>query len=156
MAALQISRKIDYALRAMTYLAGAEAGRALPLGTIASHVAVSPQFLAKIIDGLSRRGLVRARRGSRGGYTLARPADQISFKDVIEAVEGPIMLNTCLDGHSECALSECCRMPSVWRVAQDRLVEVLEQATLASVFLPTTKAIRAREAARAGKDGGVD
>ena len=136
MAALQVSRKIDYALRAMTLLAGAGDGEALTLGRIASQIAVSPQFLAKIIESLTHRGLLRSRRGRGGGYALARPAEDISFKDVIEAVEGPIMLNTCLDGHDDCALAGCCRMPSVWRTAQDRLVEVLEQATLASAGLP--------------------
>jgi Rrf2 family protein len=136
MAAFQISRKVDYALRALIYLARHDGERACALGTIAADIDVSPQFLAKIVEELGHRGLVRSRRGARGGYVLGRAAAEITFNDVIEAVEGPIALNVCLDGQSDCTLLGACGMQPVWQEAQRRLVDVFAQTTLADVGTP--------------------
>jgi Rrf2 family protein len=133
MAAFQISRKVDYALRALLYLAEVGDQNGCTLGDIAKKTAVSPQFLAKIVELLAHRGIVRSRRGPRGGYVLTRPAAEVSFNDVIEAVEGPIALNTCVEGHDDCALLRSCGMIAVWQVAQQRLVEVFARTTLADV-----------------------
>jgi len=131
MAALQISRKVDYALRALIYLASHDGEPGCTLGDIAVHTAVSRQFLAKIIEELTRRGLVRSRRGPRGGYVLGRRLTELSFYDVIEAMEGPIALNKCAGRRGDCARSPRCGMTSVWQEAQRRLVEVLAKTTLA-------------------------
>jgi Rrf2 family protein len=133
MAALQISRKVDYALRALIHLARHDGERACTLGAIAAQIAVSPQFLAKIVEELVHRGLIRSRRGPKGGYVLGRSAAEISFNDVIEAVEGPITLNSCLDGHGDCTLLGSCGMQPVWQEAQRRLVEVFARTTLADM-----------------------
>lgn len=133
MPALQISRKMDYALRALAYLAGRQGAQGCTLSDIASHTAVSSQFLAKIIEQLAQRGLVRSRRGPRGGYSLARHPAEVSVHEVIEAVEGPIMLNTCAGGDSDCVLLPNCEMTSFWREAQKRLVDVFSRTTLADV-----------------------
>lgn len=133
MAALQISRKVDYALRALIYLARNDGRQGCTLGSIAADIAVSPQFLAKIVEELAHRQLVRSRRGARGGYVLARPAQEISFNDVIEAVEGPIALNACLDGLGDCTLLPACGMMPVWLEAQRRLVDVFARTTIADV-----------------------
>jgi Rrf2 family protein len=132
MAALQISRKVDYALRAVLHLA--EIGpHGCTLGDMAARTAVSPHFLAKIVEVLAHRGILRSRRGARGGYVLARPADEVSFNDVIEAVDGPISLNTCVGGDDDCAMLPGCGMMAVWEEAQQRLVDVFTRTTLADV-----------------------
>jgi Rrf2 family protein len=146
MPALQISRKVDYALRALIYLTRHEGDGACTLGNIAAHVSVSPQFLAKIVEELAHRGLVRSRRGARGGYALARAAADISFNDVIEAVEGPIALNSCLDGREDCTLLPSCAMLSVWQEAQRRLVDVFTSTSLADMDVPCP----ARDGGRVG------
>ena len=97
MAFLQVSRKVDYALRAVIHLANQEAhGRACTVADIAAREGMPRQFLEKIVQQLIHKGLVRSRRGPHGGYVLGRAADQMTFKDVIEAVEGPISLNVCV------------------------------------------------------------
>jgi Rrf2 family protein len=133
MPALQISRKMDYALRALTYLAGRTGAHGCTLNDIAAHTAVSSQFLAKIIEQLAQGGLVRSRRGPGGGYVLVRQPSEVSVNDVIEAVEGPVALNACTGGKVDCALLPVCGMTSLWREAQKRLVEVFSQTTLADV-----------------------
>ena len=94
---LRISRKIDYGLRAMIYLASISPDTVVPFREIARQMLVPEDFLAKILKTLVDEGLVKSTRGPHGGYALARRAEDISFLEVIEAVEGPIALNVCLD-----------------------------------------------------------
>ena len=150
MPALQISRKMDYALRALTYLAGRNGVHGCTLNDIAAHTAVSSQFLAKIIEQLAQRGLVRSRRGPGGGYVLARHPSEVSVNDVIEAVEGPVTLNACTGGEVDCALLPACGMTSLWQEAQKRLVEVFSRTTLADVQMGPRQAGNALSIADSG------
>ncbi|MGH7948256.1 MAG: RrF2 family transcriptional regulator [Candidatus Binataceae bacterium] len=136
MGLMQIPRKIEYALRAMIYLADRPAGVARG-AEIARHEQIPKYYLEKVIRDLMRRGLVRARRGPGGGYQLARAAATISFRDIIEAVEGPITLNVCTDGSSSCALQPTCRMFRVWEKGQQILLEMFSDTTLEEVARST-------------------
>lgn len=132
MSLMQIPRKIEYALRAMIHLADHPEGVAR--GTEIARLEHIPKYyLEKVIRDLMRRGLVRARRGPGGGYQLARPPETISFREVIEAVEGPITLNVCVDGSSICNLQPACRMFRVWEEGQRVLLEVFSRTMLSEV-----------------------
>ena len=134
MAIMQVSRKVDYALRAVIHLADAEAAeRICSVGEISSRERIPRQFLEKIVQELIHKGLVRSRRGPRGGYVLARPADKLTFRDVIEAVEGPIALNNCTGDHADCSLIGACGMERIWREGQRRVMDLFESTTIASV-----------------------
>jgi Rrf2 family protein len=130
---LRISRKIDYGLRAMIYLASIPAEAVVPFREIARQMDVPEDFLAKILKTLVDQGLVRSTRGPHGGYALARPSADISFLDVIEAVEGPVAVNVCLDGEDACGHSTACTMVQVWKQGQDRMLDVYRQAKLAEL-----------------------
>ncbi len=132
---LRISRKIDYGLRAMIYLASLPGGSVVPFREIARQMDVPEDFLAKILKTLVDQGLVRSTRGPHGGYALARSSDAISFLDVIEAVEGPVALNVCLDGDDACGHSSSCTMVSVWKLGQERMLDVYRQAKLSELGL---------------------
>jgi len=133
---LQVSRKIDYALRAMIHLAGLPEGRIAPLQDLSSTLHLPREFLAKILKILADGGLVRSARGAHGGYQLARPAGDISFLEVIEAAEGPVQLNVCLDHKDRCDVSSNCTMYHVWKAGQDRMLEVYRRTTLAELASP--------------------
>jgi len=133
---LQISRKIDYGLRAMIHLAGLPAGKVASLQDLSSTLHLPREFLAKILKVLAGRGLVRSSRGAHGGYQLARPAREISFLDVIESVEGPVQLNVCLDHKERCDVSASCTMYHVWKAGQDRMLDVYRNTTLAELSMP--------------------
>ena len=130
---LQISRKIDYGLRAMIYLSGLPAGTIASLQDLAVTLHLPREFLAKILKVLTARGLVRSSRGAHGGYQLARPPRDISFLEVIEAVEGPVQLNVCLDHLDRCDVSASCTMYHVWKAGQDRMLEVYRRTSLAEL-----------------------
>jgi len=131
---LRISRKIDYGLRAMIYLASIPGDAVVPFREIGRRMAVPEDFLAKILKHLVDRGLVRSTRGPRGGYSLGRPAAEITFLDVIEAVEGPIALNVCLDDEG-CGRESGCTMASVWREGQEKMLQVYRGARLSDLKL---------------------
>ena len=135
---LRISRKIDYGLRAMIYLASIPMESVVPFREIARQMDVPEDFLAKILKTLVDQGLVKSTRGPHGGYALARDPAQVSFLDVIEAVEGPVALNVCLDGEDACGHSTSCTMVDVWRQGQDRMLDVYRQAKLAELAFKAT------------------
>src|SRR2546421_12874774 len=111
---LQISRKIDYGLRAMIHLAGLPAGKIASLQDLSVTLHLPREFLAKILKILTGKGLIRSSRGAHGGYQLARPARDISFLEVIEAGEGPGQLNGCPDPKDRCGGRAGLTMYRIW------------------------------------------
>ena len=134
MAIMQVSRKIDYALRAVIHLSNEQdAERVCSVAEIATRERIPRRFLEKIVQELIHKGLVRSQRGPHGGYVLARPASELTFRHVIEAVEGPISLNACVGDHAGCSLMGACGMERVWQEGQRRVLELFEKTTIADV-----------------------
>jgi len=125
-----VSRKLEYGLRAMLFLAAQEEGRVVAFREVARRMDVPEDFLAKILKTLVRQKLLYSTRGPKGGFALAKPASSISFLDVIEAVQGPIQLNLCTDNHEACHFGEACTMWGIWRLGQERMMEVYRAAKL--------------------------
>ena len=122
---MQITRQADYAVRTVLYLAGLNNGYRTPTRKIAHEQNIPPSFLAKIVSQLSVAGVVQTSRGARGGVTLARPSNDISLLEVIEAIDGPITLNECVPDSSICPFGDECPVHNIWREAQIDLVEKL-------------------------------
>lgn len=139
MGLMQIPRRVDYGLRAMIYLADQQQDKCSSIAEIAKHQGVPRKFLEKIIQDLVHCGLIKSKRGSAGGYMLARPADEISFRDVIEAIEGPISVNACLDHELGCDQIPRCTMVGVWTEVQRSVTEVLSRTTLAALRQPVCR-----------------
>jgi len=137
MGLMQISRKADYALRAAIYLSLQPPEKACSAGEIAAQQRVPQKFLEKIIRDLIRGGLVKSKRGWNGGYTLALPPREISFRHVIEAVEGPIAVNICMESAHCCELLCHCTMVGVWNEVQSRVLDVFTRTTLADLKTTT-------------------
>ncbi len=132
---LRISRKIDYGLRAMIYLASIPPDSVVPFREIARRMMVPEDFLAKILKTLVDQGLVRSTRGPHGGYALAKAPSEVNFLEVIEAVEGPVAINVCLDGEDPCAKASACTMVGVWRRGQEKMLEVYREAKLSEIAM---------------------
>lgn len=134
--AFQISRKIEYGTRAMIFLASLPDGITTSFREIARQMDIPEEFLAKILKTLVKAKLVKSVRGSHGGYSLAVPASQVTFLDVIEAVEGPISVNVCTEkdhassGSAGCNFTKSCTMFSVWSLGQERMLEVYRSTKL--------------------------
>jgi Rrf2 family protein len=124
---MQITRQADYAVRAILYLTQLGLGGHASTAQIAREQEIPPTFLAKIVSQLSTAGILRARRGAHGGVALARPADDISLLEIVEVIDGPILLNECVLDPGTCPLGDTCTIQSVWCEAQAALVTRLSQ-----------------------------
>jgi Rrf2 family protein len=124
---MQITRQADYAIRAVRYLAGQEPNQRSATSTVAKEMKIPPSFLAKIISQLSIAGLLHTSRGARGGVTLAREPANISMLDVVEAIDGPILLNECVGDPANCDFSEECMAHPIWKEVQETLVKRLRE-----------------------------
>lgn len=131
---LQITRQTEYAIRGLQELARRESDAPVQLKSIAGACEVSEAFLAKIFQMLAQSGIVKSHRGVKGGFSLGRPASEISLREVVEVCEGGIVLNHCLRSVDPCLNSENCQISKVWREAQEALTGALERTHLADVM----------------------
>lgn len=137
-----LSQKARYALRALVELARAE-GAQLTAGELALRADAPRKFLEAILLELSRSSLVTSRRGKFGGYTLARPAPEISFAEVIRVVDGPLALAPCVSPRlgfrkcDDCPDLDLCTLREALLRARDATAEVLEAYTLAAAAAST-------------------
>lgn len=131
---MQITRQADYAVRAVTYLARLGPDQRAATSVIAQEQQIPPSFLAKIVSQLSVAGLLNTSRGARGGVSLARPPEEITLLDVVEAIDGPIMLNECVGEYGICVFSEDCPIRPIWCDAQIELVSKLKSTTFDKVL----------------------
>jgi Rrf2 family iron-sulfur cluster assembly transcriptional regulator len=99
---MEISRQADYAIRTVMDLAGIPPGVLLQTREIAHRQGIPEKYLPTIVRTLARAGLIRTLRGSHGGISLARAPETITLRDVVEAIDGPVLLNRCLIRPGEC------------------------------------------------------
>jgi len=131
---VHVSKRSDYAMRAMAYLASQNPGTYVLAGTVALNMSVPAVFLSKIMKQMVTAGLVISRSGPGGGYALARGAGEINFREVLEAVEGPVQMVPCQSDQGEqCAIHQHCSQLQVWDAIRLRIADVLEEYTLDSV-----------------------
>jgi Rrf2 family protein len=131
-----LSSKARYALRAVVELARAD-GAQITAGDLADRADAPRKFLEAILLELARRGVVVSRRGKLGGYSLARPAEQISFAEVIRIIDGPLALAPCVSRLQFRKCDDCpdlatCSIREALLRARDATADVLEGYTLAS------------------------
>ncbi len=100
---MTINQATDYALRAVLYLARQPQGEVTEAQAISGQEVIPMRFLLKIMPSLIKAGIVKSFRGVGGGYALAKAPGEVSFLDVVEAVEGPIALNRCLNDYAFCS-----------------------------------------------------
>jgi Rrf2 family transcriptional regulator, iron-sulfur cluster assembly transcription factor len=127
---VRLTKGADYGARGMVYLAKLPPSAIALISDIADEEGLPTSYLAKIFQDLAKEGIVRSFRGAKGGFALARPAQEISLREVIEAIEGPIALCRCLAPWEGCDKSESCPLHSVLAHAQEQMLAVLDNITL--------------------------
>jgi Rrf2 family protein len=130
---LEITRQADYALRAALEVARLTPGERIPTAEIAERQEIPLPFLSKIIGQLAVHRIVKATRGVGGGVSLARSADTISLREIIEAIDGPITLNACTRDPEVCGRTETCPLCPVFRDAREMLLFYFGTVTLGSL-----------------------
>jgi Rrf2 family transcriptional regulator, iron-sulfur cluster assembly transcription factor len=127
---MELTRKGDYAIRGIIYLASQPPNKISLLSEIAAAVDVPQTFLAKIFQQFSKTGIVKSFRGTGGGFLLAGSPESITLLQVVEAVEGPIMPNRCVLKPGECERDSFCTVHPVWIQVQYQIRSLLGNITL--------------------------
>jgi Rrf2 family protein len=125
---LELSSEGRYALRALVYLA--RAGERVTADRISTEAHVPRRLLARILARLSHAGLVQSEQGRGGGSRLARPADKITLREAVEAVEGPFGVVRCIMEDRACGEGAPCALHEAWEEGQKAILEYLGTQTL--------------------------
>ncbi len=131
---MNVGRRVDYAVRALSYLAGQPSGKVVSRSDIEKSQDIPSFYLSKIMKDLVSGGLVESHIGSKGGFTLAKAATAISIKQVYEAVERPLVLMECLEkGADYCSYCSVCSQKSIWEEAQRVLANFLASVSVGDI-----------------------
>ena len=144
---MMFSTKAEYGVRIMAHLAAHNGESPVSLSAIADAEGLPLAYLEHLVQRLRRAELVESRRGAHGGYTLARPADEITMAEVVEALEGDIAPIECIsaqeDGTVVCArearLDRICPTKVLWTRVQGSIVRTLQDITLSELVVPNRK-----------------
>lgn len=137
-----ISNKAKYAYRALLVIAAAPEGRALTSAEIARDYCIPHKFLEQILSELKKAGMLASRRGKNGGYVMLRPADTISFGEVLRLFEGPLAPLPCLSRYSyrkceDCISESRCEIRREFGKAFNAQLRVLDMRTIADALHDT-------------------
>jgi len=133
---LELTKRADYAIRAVLALSRAADGQRLSVRRIAADERIPQRFLPLVMGDLVRAGLVEGTVGRSGGYRLAKPSAEISLLEVVEAVEGDSRRRVCVLRGGPCALAAVCDVHAVFAAAQDDVLGRLRTATIAAASRP--------------------
>ena len=142
---MMFSTKAEYGVRVMVHLASHDGSGPVSLGAIADEEGLPLAYLEHLVQRLRRAELVDSRRGAHGGYSLARPAGEITMAEVVEALEGEIAPIECIsadaDGELICAREgeRPCPTKLLWTRVQGSIVRTLTDMTLADLVRPRAK-----------------
>jgi Rrf2 family protein len=131
---MRFTKAEDYGLYGVIYLAEQENGRIVPLSEISKTADVPEKFLAKIFQSLSRAGLVKSHRGVKGGFTLAKPAGEITIRVLVETIQGPYYLSKCIHDEKACDKSANCPVRHLLSLTLKCILEQFESYTLADML----------------------
>jgi len=127
---MQLTRAADYAVRVMIHLAGLPPGTRVSRSELSTSAECPEQFLCKVLQSLTRAGLIISHRGNTGGFELEERHRGASLLQVVEAIEGTIHLNICLNFDHGCVRQDWCPAHGVWAEAQQAFNAVLRKSTI--------------------------
>ncbi len=131
---MHVSRKADYAVRALSYLAG-NPGKRVLISEVAQRMAIPRAFLSKIMKELVEGGLATSQVGPGGGYSLAAAPSDITFRQILEVVEGTWSLVPCQDGPEDnCIMLDRCSQVTIWDRIRAEMLSVFDGYSLDDVM----------------------
>lgn len=130
---IKISRQSDYALQLVSELSALEKGQWLSLKMFSNKSSISFLFLQKIAKKLREAGMIEAIKGKSGGYKLKKPADKITLKSVMEAIEGPYGATDCYKFGKQCQKTDKCKIRHGIGKINNQIIKYLEGVTISSI-----------------------
>lgn len=142
------SRASEYAIRAFMHLAQAPDGRFVMVKQIAEQEKIPAHFLAKILQQLARKGLLRSSKGPNGGFALRQAPSEIALVRIVEALDGLGDFEKCVSGLAECTDDAPCPMHDAWKELRSRIMDYLERTTIADLVKALEEKRRSLEKTR--------
>jgi Rrf2 family protein len=130
---MQLTRAADYAVRVMIQLAALPVHARVSLSSLARETGAPESFLSKVLQSLTRVGLIVSQRGQTGGFMITARGRRSSMRAVIEAIDGEICLNVCLMHGKSCPRKVHCPAHPVWARAQQAMLTVLSGASISAM-----------------------
>ena len=133
---MKLGTRAKYTLRLMMGIGQltARSHRPISLGDVSRHSGISRRYLDQLVVSLKNADLIRGRSGRGGGYTLGRPAEQITVAEILEAAIGPVNVSECVAKPDVCMQSEFCQCRLLWALINHRIAEVLNACSLADLL----------------------
>lgn len=137
---IRLSKLTDYGFVLLTRFAAGDNGSVHNAPDLAAATGLPLPTVSKLLKLLARGGLLSARRGSKGGYELARSAAKINATDILAVLEGPMGLTDCVSHPAGvCDIEQSCQVRGHWRRINDAVIEALEKVTLAEMAAPVSR-----------------
>ncbi|MCL4461162.1 MAG: Rrf2 family transcriptional regulator [Nitrospirae bacterium] len=128
---LKLTKKVDYALLALSFLSQQEEGQVVNIREISEAYQIPTEILAKVLQRLSKKGILQSHHAPKGGYSLKKPAKNVSILDVINAIDGSVGILSCSDGHDKtCQQIDNCDIRSPLERIQGKIMWLLEDMSL--------------------------
>jgi len=127
---LIFSRQCDYALQAVLYLALRPAGEMTAIRELAAKLEIPYHFLGKILQDLTRKGLLQSLKGPKGGFRLAVPPRKITLFHIVEAVDGVEFTRSCVLGFKECSGRNPCAVHDIWAALREGITIMLRKRNI--------------------------
>jgi Rrf2 family protein len=124
------SKKCEYGMQAVLFLAAQKTGKIVSAGKISEVLKIPREFISKILQSLRKSGIIRSTKGKSGGFFLAKPASEIKLIDIVEAIDGMKMFNSCVLGFPECTPDTPCPVHDSWGALRTEAFEMLSNETL--------------------------
>ena len=136
------SKKCEYGIQAVLYLAAQETNPIVPSETISQVLKIPKEFISKILQSLRDSGIINSVKGKSGGFQLAKSPSEIKLIDVVAAIDGLEMFNSCVLGFHECSPDAPCPVHDDWGVLRDKAYDMLSSETLNNLTEKTLNKIK--------------
>ncbi len=127
------SRSAEYAIRAFVHLSQVPEGKYAMVKNIAREEGIPAHFLAKILQQLARKGLLRSSKGPTGGFHLRQNPAEVTLMDIVQALDGLADYEKCASGLSECNDEMPCGMHDAWHALRSRIIDYLKDTSIADI-----------------------
>ncbi len=134
-----LSKSCEYGMRATLYVSSRDHDEYVPIRVISADLGISAHFLTKILQQLTRAGIMKSFKGPRGGVALARSASDISLMEIVEAIDGPELFSECMLGLPGCGERKPCPLHDRWAEERTRLSRLFSQTTLDEIADPINR-----------------
>ncbi len=135
------SKKCEYGLQAVLYLAAKEQGEVVPVDAVAGKLKIPKEFVSKILQSLTESGIIFSKKGKAGGFALAKDPKKIRLMDIVTAIDGLEVFNNCVLGFPECSPDNPCPLHDKWGKLRTNAYNMLTDETLDQLKPKTLKKI---------------